>query len=43
MAMQNISEVLRDSGVVGKKSGSEPPPKRTRNETPSPMPAFKVQ
>ncbi|XP_057458456.1 transcription factor bHLH123-like isoform X2 [Lotus japonicus] len=40
---KNISEVLRDSGVVRKKSGSEPPPKRTRNETPSPMPAFKVR
>ncbi|XP_004487635.1 uncharacterized protein [Cicer arietinum] len=35
---KNISEV----GVV-KKSGSEPAPKRTRNETPSTLPAFKVR
>ncbi|XP_027928852.1 transcription factor bHLH123-like isoform X3 [Vigna unguiculata] len=39
---KNISEV-RESGNVGKKSGNEPAPKRTRNETPSPMPAFKVR
>ncbi|XP_047152283.1 transcription factor bHLH123-like [Vigna umbellata] len=39
---KNISEV-RESGTVGKKSGNEPAPKRTRNETPSPMPAFKVR
>ncbi|OIW05958.1 hypothetical protein TanjilG_11645 [Lupinus angustifolius] len=39
---KNISEV-RDSGAVMKKSGSEPPPKRPRNETPSPLPAFKVR
>ncbi|RDX74799.1 Transcription factor bHLH123, partial [Mucuna pruriens] len=39
---KNISEV-RDSGTVVKKSGNEPAPKRTRNETPSPMPAFKVR
>lgn len=36
--VQNISEVS-----VVKKSGSEPAPKRTRNETPSTLPAFKVQ
>ncbi|KAF1884985.1 hypothetical protein Lal_00028874 [Lupinus albus] len=39
---KNISEV-RDSGAVMKKSGSEPPPKRPRSETPSPLPAFKVR
>ncbi|RDX88608.1 Transcription factor bHLH123, partial [Mucuna pruriens] len=39
---KNISEV-RESGGVVKKSGSEAPPKRPRNETPSPMPAFKVR
>ncbi|TKY49007.1 dimerization protein [Spatholobus suberectus] len=39
---KNISEV-RDSGTVVKKSGNEPVPKRTRNETPSPLPAFKVR
>ncbi|KAK7257268.1 hypothetical protein RIF29_31117 [Crotalaria pallida] len=39
---KNISEV-RDTGAVVKKSGSEPPPKRPRNETPSPLPAFKVR
>ncbi|XP_027342788.1 transcription factor bHLH123-like [Abrus precatorius] len=39
---KNISEV-RDSGTVVKKSGNEPAPKRTRNETPSPLPAFKVR
>ncbi|TKY66639.1 dimerization protein [Spatholobus suberectus] len=38
----NISEV-RDSGGVVKKSGSEAAPKRPRNETPSPLPAFKVR
>lgn len=37
--LQNISEV----NTVVKKSGSEPAPKRTRNETPSTLPAFKVQ
>lgn len=35
---KNISEVS-----VVKKSGSEPAPKRTRNETPSTLPAFKVR
>ncbi|KAF1896606.1 hypothetical protein Lal_00034305 [Lupinus albus] len=39
---KNISEV-RDSGAVVKKSGSEPPPKRPRSETPSPLPAVKVR
>uniref|UniRef100_A0A0R0JS25 BHLH domain-containing protein n=1 Tax=Glycine max TaxID=3847 RepID=A0A0R0JS25_SOYBN len=39
---KNISEV-RDSGGVVKKSGSEAAPKRPRNETPSPLPAFKVR
>ncbi|KAI4333776.1 hypothetical protein L6164_018541 [Bauhinia variegata] len=39
---KNISDV-RDSGSVVKKSASEPPPKRPRNETPSPLPAFKVR
>ncbi|KAL2986415.1 hypothetical protein AAZX31_12G205300 [Glycine max] len=39
---KNISEV-RESGTVVKKSGNEPAPKRTRNETPSPLPAFKVR
>ncbi|KAL9322342.1 hypothetical protein ACSQ67_010395 [Phaseolus vulgaris] len=39
---KNISEV-RERGTVGKKSGNEPAPKRTRNETPSPMPAFKMR
>lgn len=39
---QNITEV-RDSATVGKKSGSEATSKRPRNETPSPLPAFKVQ
>ncbi|KAF2314262.1 hypothetical protein GH714_024650 [Hevea brasiliensis] len=39
---QNISEV-RDSSTVVKKSGSEGATKRPRNETPSPMPAFKVR
>lgn len=42
MFLQNISEGRDPSGVV-KKSGSEPAPKRSRNETPSPLPAFKVQ
>ena len=42
MVLQNITEV-RDSGAVVKKSGSEQAPKRPRNETPSPLPAFKVQ
>ncbi|WJX68707.1 hypothetical protein P8452_53051 [Trifolium repens] len=36
---KNISEV----NTVVKKSGSEPAPKRTRNETPSTLPAFKVR
>ncbi|KAK7405131.1 hypothetical protein VNO78_06329 [Psophocarpus tetragonolobus] len=39
---KNLSEV-RDSGGVVKKSGSEAAPKRPRNETPSPLPAFKVR
>ncbi|KAJ9153670.1 hypothetical protein P3X46_027088 [Hevea brasiliensis] len=39
---KNISEV-RDSSTVVKKSGSEGATKRPRNETPSPMPAFKVR
>ncbi|KAL1299375.1 hypothetical protein AAHE18_18G105100 [Arachis hypogaea] len=40
---KNMSE-MRDSGAVVKKSGSEPTPKRPRNETtPSPLPAFKVR
>lgn len=39
--LQNICEVRELSGAV-KKSGSEVTPKRPRNETPSPMPAFKV-
>lgn len=39
---QNISEV-QESGAVGKKSGSETATKRPRNETSSPLPAFKVQ
>ncbi|KAK7324631.1 hypothetical protein VNO77_28349 [Canavalia gladiata] len=39
---KNISEV-RNLGSVVKKSGNEPAPKRTRNETPSPLPAFKVR
>ncbi|KAJ8763637.1 hypothetical protein K2173_003109 [Erythroxylum novogranatense] len=40
---QNISEV-RDSSTVPKKSGgSEAATKRPRNETPSPMPPFKVR
>ncbi|XP_027355369.1 transcription factor bHLH123-like [Abrus precatorius] len=39
---KNISDV-RDSGAVVKKSGGEPAPKRPRNETPSPLPAFKVR
>ncbi|XP_040988707.1 transcription factor bHLH123-like isoform X1 [Juglans microcarpa x Juglans regia] len=38
----NISEV-RESATVGKKSGSEATSKRPRNETPSPLPAFKVR
>ncbi|OMP04551.1 hypothetical protein COLO4_09526 [Corchorus olitorius] len=42
MATDNISEV-RDSSTVGKKSGNEPASKRPRNETPSPLPAFKVR
>ncbi|KAK7272469.1 hypothetical protein RJT34_29084 [Clitoria ternatea] len=37
---KNICEV-RESGSVGKKSGNEGAPKRSRNETPSPLPAFK--
>ncbi|KAA8526896.1 hypothetical protein F0562_008875 [Nyssa sinensis] len=39
---QNTSEV-RDLGTVAKKSGNEPSTKRPRNETTSPMPAFKVR
>ncbi|XP_022156797.1 transcription factor bHLH123 isoform X2 [Momordica charantia] len=45
---KNISEV-RDSGTVGKKSGNDhnqqtgAAAKRPRNETPSPLPAFKVR
>ncbi|KAK2408425.1 transcription factor bHLH123 [Trifolium repens] len=39
---KNISEG-RDSSDVVKKSVSEPAPKRSRNETPSPLPAFKVR
>ncbi|KAJ1394185.1 hypothetical protein SESBI_34410 [Sesbania bispinosa] len=39
---KNVSEV-RESGGVGKKSGNEAAPKRPRNETPSPLPAFKVR
>ncbi|KAJ9182774.1 hypothetical protein P3X46_006730 [Hevea brasiliensis] len=39
---KNISEV-RDSSTTVKKSGSEQATKRPRNETPSPMPAFKVR
>ncbi|XP_004509986.1 transcription factor bHLH123 isoform X2 [Cicer arietinum] len=39
---KNISEG-RDSSSVAKKSGSEPAPKRPKNETPSPLPAFKVR
>ncbi|XP_061369567.1 transcription factor bHLH123-like [Gastrolobium bilobum] len=39
---KNISEV-RDSGPAVKKSASETAPKRPRNETPSPLPAFKVR
>ncbi|KAK2355118.1 transcription factor bHLH123 [Trifolium repens] len=39
---KNISEG-RDSSSVVKKSVSEPAPKRSRNETPSPLPAFKVR
>ncbi|XP_061375178.1 transcription factor bHLH123-like [Gastrolobium bilobum] len=39
---KNISEV-RESSAVARKSGSEPTPKRPRNETPSPLPAFKVR
>ncbi|KAL6283789.1 transcription factor bHLH123 [Prunus yedoensis var. nudiflora] len=39
---KNISEV-QESGAVGKKSGSETASKRPRNETSSPLPAFKVR
>ncbi|XP_017979564.1 PREDICTED: transcription factor bHLH123 isoform X1 [Theobroma cacao] len=39
---QNISEG-RDSSTVVKKSGNEPASKRPRNETPTPLPAFKVR
>ncbi|OIW03174.1 hypothetical protein TanjilG_11811 [Lupinus angustifolius] len=39
---KNISEV-RDSGTVVKKSGNESASKRPRNETSSPLPAFKVR
>ncbi|KAL5061617.1 hypothetical protein RYX36_023354 [Vicia faba] len=39
---KNISEG-RDPSAAVKKSGSEPAPKRSRNETPSPLPAFKVR
>ncbi|CAK9157646.1 unnamed protein product [Ilex paraguariensis] len=39
---KNTSEV-RDLGTVVKKSSSEPSNKRPRNETPSPLPAFKVR
>ncbi|KEH19697.1 BHLH transcription factor-like protein [Medicago truncatula] len=39
---KNISEG-RDSSAMVKKSGSEPAPKRSKNETPSPLPAFKVR
>ncbi|OAY54998.1 transcription factor bHLH123 isoform X2 [Manihot esculenta] len=39
---KNISEV-RDSSTTLKKGASEPATKRPRNETPSPMPAFKVR
>nr|XP_008366245.2 transcription factor bHLH123-like isoform X3 [Malus domestica] len=39
---KNISEV-QESGAVGKKSGSEVVSKRPRNETSSPLPAFKVR
>jgi len=42
MVLQNISEG-RDSSAMVKKSGSEPAPKRSKNENPSPLPAFKVQ
>ncbi|KAK7318687.1 hypothetical protein RJT34_03392 [Clitoria ternatea] len=34
---------VRELGSVGKKSGNEGAPKRSRNETPSPLPAFKVR
>ncbi|XP_028761819.1 transcription factor bHLH123-like isoform X2 [Neltuma alba] len=39
---KNMCEVRESSSVV-KKSGSEAAPKRPRNETPSPLPAFKVR
>lgn len=39
---QNISEVRESSTAVKKSCGSEPASKRARNETPSPLPAFKV-
>ncbi|KAK4576386.1 hypothetical protein RGQ29_027092 [Quercus rubra] len=39
---KNISEV-RDSSTVVKKSGSEATSKRPRNETQTPLPAFKVR
>ncbi|KAL2327867.1 hypothetical protein Fmac_021294 [Flemingia macrophylla] len=39
---KNICDV-RESGGVVKKSGGEQAPKRPRNETPSPLPAFKVR
>ncbi|CAK9139758.1 unnamed protein product [Ilex paraguariensis] len=39
---QNTSEV-RELGTVTKKSSCEPSNKRPRNETPTPLPAFKVR
>ncbi|XP_065864560.1 transcription factor bHLH123 isoform X2 [Euphorbia lathyris] len=39
---KNINQV-RDSSTTVKKSGNEPATKRPRNETPSPVPAFKVR
>ncbi|KAJ4726189.1 putative Transcription factor [Melia azedarach] len=40
---KNISEVRESSTAVKKSCGSEPASKRARNETPSPLPAFKVR
>lgn len=39
---QNLTDAA-NPGAVMKKSGGEPAGKRPRNETPSPLPAFKVQ
>lgn len=40
---QSGNREMRDSGSAGKKGSSEPPFKRPRIETPSPLPTFKVQ